>query len=542
MSKQILSGFDAIKKLEMGVRKLSNAVKITLGPKGRNVVLDRKFATPLITNDGVTIAKEITLPDPFENMGANLIKEVSIKTNEVAGDGTTTACILAESIVSVGVKNYTAGANPIILKKGIQKAISVATEHLREISIPVSSSKEIFQVASISAGDEEIGRLIADGFEKVGKDGVITVEESKTLKTELKIVEGMQFDRGYLSPYMVTNPDKMECILQDSYILITDKRIKNLNEIIGVLEAVSQSGKSLLIIAEDIENEVLSTLVLNKLRGALNVVAVKAPGYADKRKALCQDIAVLTHGTFICDELGFELKDVNLQKLGFASNIKVTKDSTTISGGKGLKEEIENRILEIKGQIESANNEFDKNRLQERLAKLIGGIAIIYVGSATEVEMQEKKLRIEDAIEATKSATQEGIVCGGGVALLNCVDCVQKLVDTLSGDEKTGAEIVLKSLFAPIKMITQNAGIEGAIVIENILNKHDKNYGYNALTNKYVNMIESGIIDPTKVTRTALENAGSVASTLLTTEVLVCDIEEKINPKDPNAIPQAYGM
>lgn len=542
MSKQILSGFDAIKKLEMGVRKLSNAVKITLGPKGRNVVLDRKFATPLITNDGVTIAKEITLPDPFENMGANLIKEVSIKTNEVAGDGTTTACILAESIVSVGVKNYTAGANPIILKKGIQKAISVATEHLREISIPVSSSKEIFQVASISAGDEEIGRLIADGFEKVGKDGVITVEESKTLKTELKIVEGMQFDRGYLSPYMVTNPDKMECILQDSYILITDKRIKNLNEIIGVLEAVSQSGKSLLIIAEDIENEVLSTLVLNKLRGALNVVAVKAPGYADKRKALCQDIAVLTHGTFICDELGFELKDVNLQKLGFASSIKVTKDSTTISGGKGLKEEIENRILEIKGQIESANNEFDKNRLQERLAKLIGGIAIIYVGSATEVEMQEKKLRIEDAIEATKSATQEGIVCGGGVALLNCVDCVQKLVDTLSGDEKTGAEIVLKSLFAPIKMITQNAGIEGDIVIENILNKHDKNYGYNALTNKYVNMIESGIIDPTKVTRTALENAGSVASTLLTTEVLVCDIEEKINPKDPNAIPQAYGM
>lgn len=542
MSKQILSGFDAIKKLEMGVRKLSNAVKITLGPKGRNVVLDRKFATPLITNDGVTIAKEITLPDPFENMGANLIKEVSIKTNEVAGDGTTTACILAESIVSVGVKNYTAGANPIILKKGIQKAISVATEHLREISIPVSSSKEIFQVASISAGDEEIGRLIADGFEKVGKDGVITVEESKTLKTELKIVEGMQFDRGYLSPYMVTNPDKMECILQDSYILITDKRIKNLNEIIGVLEAVSQSGKSLLIIAEDIENEVLSTLVLNKLRGALNVVAVKAPGYADKRKALCQDIAVLTHGTFICDELGFELKDVNLQKLGFASNIKVTKDSTTISGGKGLKEEIENRILEIKGQIESANNEFDKNRLQERLAKLIGGIAIIYVGSATEVEMQEKKLRIEDAIEATKSATQEGIVCGGGVALLNCVDCVQKLVDTLSGDEKTGAEIVLKSLFAPIKMITQNAGIEGAIVIENILNKHDKNYGYNALTNEYVNLLESGIIDPTKVTRTALENAGSVASTLLTTEVLVCDIEEKINPKDPNAIPQAYGM
>ena len=542
MSKQMLVGFDAIKKLEIGVRKLSNAVKITLGPKGRNVVLDRKFATPLITNDGVTIAKEITLPDPFENIGANLIKEVSIKTNEVAGDGTTTACVLAESIVTEGVKNYTAGANPIILKKGIQKAIKVATDKLKNISTPVSSNKEIFQIACVSAGDEEIGKLIAEGFEKVGKDGVITVEESKTLKTELKIVEGMQFDRGYLSPYMITNPDKMECILTDSYILITDKKIKNLNEIINILEQVSQSGKSLLIIAEDIENEVLSTLVLNKLRGALNVVAVKAPGYADKRKALCEDIAVLTNGTFICDELGFELKDTDISKLGFATNIKVTKDHTTISGGKGISQDIENRISEIKSQISQADNEFDKNRLQERLAKLVGGIAVIYVGSATEVEMQEKKLRIEDAIEATKSAVEEGIVCGGGIALLNCVDAVQNLAKNLVGDEKTGAEIVLKSLYAPINMITANAGIDGGVVIDKILSQKSKNFGYNALKNEYVDMIECGIIDPTKVTRTALENAGSVASTLLTTEVLVCDIEEKIDTKNPNAVPNAYGI
>lgn len=542
MSKQILLGFDAIKKLESGVKKLSSAVKITLGPKGRNVVLDRKFATPLITNDGVTIAKEITLPDPYENMGANLIKEVSIRTNEVAGDGTTTACILAESIVSEGVKNYTAGANPIILKKGIQKATKVVTNKLKEISTKVSSTKEIFQVASISAGDEEIGRLIAEGFEKVGKDGVITVEESKTINTELKIVEGMQFDRGYLSPYMVNNLDKMECNLNDCYILITDKRIKNLNDIISTLEAVSQSGKSLLIIAEDIENEVLSTLVLNKLRGALNVVAVKAPGYADKRKALCEDIAVLTGGTFICDELGLELKDTDLSKLGFASTIKVTKDSTTISGGAGKKESIENRVKEIRGQIELADNEFDKNRLQERLAKVLGGIAVICVGSATEVEMQEKKLRIEDAIEATKSAVEEGIVAGGGIALINCISDVKNLVDTLSGDEKTGAEIVLKSLSAPLRMITQNAGVDGAIVIDTIQKSNNPSFGYNALTGEYVDMLKSGIIDPTKVTRCAIENATSVASTLLTTEVLVCDTLEPIDTKSPNAIPQGYGI
>ena len=542
MSKQILVGFEAVKKLESGVRKLSSAVKITLGPKGRNVVLDRKFATPLITNDGVTIAKEITLPDPFENMGANLIKEVSIRTNEVAGDGTTTACILAESIVSEGVKNYTAGANPIILKKGIQKATSVAVEKLKKISTPISSNKEIFQIASISAGDEEIGRLIAEGFEKVGKDGVITVEESKTTKTELKIVEGLQFDRGYLSPYMVNNTDKMECNLQDTYILITDKKIKNLNEIISTLEAVSQSGKSLLIIAEDIENEVLSTLVLNKLRGALNIVAVKSPAYADKRKAICEDIAVLTGGTFICDELGLELKDTDITKLGYASNIKVTKDSTTISGGAGRKEKIDARAKEIKGQIDTADNEFDKNRLQERLAKLLGGIAVICVGSATEVEMQEKKLRIEDAIEATKSAVEEGIVSGGGIALINCIPEVKNLTESLSGDEKTGAEIILKSLTAPIKMITANAGTDGAVVIENIMKSKNSSYGYNALTNEYVDMLGAGIIDPTKVTRTALENATSVASTLLTTEVLVCDTPENPDTKNPNAPAQGYGI
>ena len=542
MPKQILIGFDAIKKLAIGVEKLTSVVKITLGPKGRNVVLDRKFATPLITNDGVTIAKEITLPDPFENMGANLIKEVSIKTNDVAGDGTTTACILAESIVKEGIKNYTAGANPIILKKGIQKAVDVAVKHLKEISTNISSNKEIFQIASISAGDEEIGKLICEGFEKVGKDGVISVEESKTLKTELKIVDGMQFDKGYLSPYMVNNTEKMQCQLNDSYILITDKKIKNINEIIGILESVSQSGKSLLIIAEDIENEVLSTLVLNKLRGVLNVVAVKAPGYADKRKELCQDIAILTGGTFICDELGLDIKQIDMSKLGYATNIKVTKDSTTISGGIGSKENIQNRISEIKGQISNADSDFEKNKLQERLSKLSGGIAVIYVGSATEVELQEKKLRIEDAIEATKSATQEGIVCGGGIALLNCIPVVEKLITTLNGDEKTGAEIVLKSLTSPLKMITQNAGVDGSIIIEKILSTKEKNYGYNALTNEFVNMIESGIIDPTKVTRSALENASSVASTLLTTEVLVCDIEEKMDTKNPNSVPQGYGI
>lgn len=541
MAKQILSGFEAIKKLESGVKKLTNAVKITLGPKGRNAVLDRKFTTPLITNDGVTIAKEITLQDAFENMGANLIKEVSIRTNDMAGDGTTTACILAESIVAEGVKNYTAGANPIILKKGIQKAINVVVEYLKKSSKPVRSNKEIFQIASISAGDEEIGQLIAEGFQKVGKDGVITVEESKTMKTELKIVEGLQFDKGYLSPYMVNNTEKMECVFNDCYLLITDKKIKNLNEILPILEIVSQSGHPLLIIAEDIENEVLSTLVLNKLRGALNVVAVKAPGYADKRKAICQDIAVLTGGTFICDDFGHELNNVDISKLGMATTIKVNKDNTTISGGKGSKENIANRVAEIKGQINTCDNEFDRNRLADRLAKLIGGIAVINVGSATEVEMQEKKLRIEDAIEATKSAVEEGIVAGGGIALLRAQKEVEELINSLSGDEKTGAQIVYKSLSAPITMIANNAGVDGGVIIDKILSSSSNTYGYNALTHQYVDMIDAGIIDPTKVTRCAIENAGSVASTLLTTEVVVCDIEDKPS-HNPNAIAQGYGI
>lgn len=540
MSKQILSGFDAVKKLESGVKKLSNAVKVTLGPKGRNVVLDRKFSTPLITNDGVTIAKEITLPDPFENMGANLIKEVSIRTNDVAGDGTTTACILAEAIVTEGVKNYTAGANPVILKKGIQKGISCVTNYLKSISSPVSSTKEIFQIASISAGDEEIGRLIAEGFDKVGKDGVISVEESKTLNTELKIVEGMQFDKGFMSPYMVNNTDKMECVLNDCYILITDKKIKNLNEILPVLESVSSANHPLLIIAEDIETEVLSTLVLNKLRGALNVCAVKAPGYADKRKALCQDIAVLTGGTFICEELGLELSNTDINKLGYASLIKVNKDTTTISGGKGSKEDINARANEIRGQISACDNDFDRNRLSNRLAKLLGGIAVICVGSATEVEMQEKKLRIEDAIEATKSAVEEGIVSGGGIALLRASTPLQELISTLSGDEKTGAEIVLRAISAPIKMIASNAGVDGGVIIDKILNSDSSTFGYNALTHEYVDMIDAGVIDPTKVTRCAIENAGSVASTLLTTEVIITDIEDK--PTNPNAVAQGHGI
>ena len=540
MSKQILSGFEAVKKLESGVKKLSSAVKVTLGPKGRNVVLDRKFGTPLITNDGVTIAKEITLPDPFENMGANLIKEVSIRTNDVAGDGTTTACILAEAIVTEGVKNYTAGANPVILKKGIQKGISCVTNYLKSISNPVSSTKEIYQIASISAGDEEIGRLIAEGFDKVGKDGVISVEESKTLNTELKIVEGMQFDKGFMSPYMVNNTDKMECVLSDCYILITDKKIKNLNEILPVLESVSSANRPLLIIAEDIETEVLSTLVLNKLRGALNVCAVKAPGYADKRKALCQDIAVLTGGTFICEELGLELSNTDINKLGYASLIKVNKDTTTISGGKGSKEDIDARANEIRGQISACDNDFDRNRLSNRLAKLLGGIAVICVGSATEVEMQEKKLRIEDAIEATKSAVEEGIVSGGGIALLRASTPLQELITTLSGDEKTGAEIVLRAISAPIKMIANNAGVDGGVIIDKILNSDSATFGYNALTHEYVDMIDAGVIDPTKVTRSAIENAGSVAATLLTTEVIITDIEDKTN--NASAVAQGHGI
>ena len=523
--KEILTGIDAIKKLEIGVDKLANAVKITLGPKGRNVVLERKYGTPLITNDGVTIAKEITLEDPHENLGAALLKEASIKTNDLAGDGTTTACVLTQSIIKEGIKNCTAGANPIILKRGIKKATEVVVEKLKTLSTPVNSNKEIYQLASISAGDEEIGQLIAEAFDKVGRNGVVSVEEGKTLKNELKVVEGMQFDRGYISPYMVTDNEKMCASLNHTYILITDLKLNNIQEILSILEQISKENKSLLIIAEDYENEVINTLVLNKLRGLLNVVAVKCPAFGDRRTAMLKDIAIITGGSFISKDIYGSLKDVTPSHLGFADNIKVTKDSTIICGGNGNVDDISNRICEIKGQIELCDNDFDKEELERRLAKISGGIAVIYVGSATEVEMQEKKLRIEDAISATKSAIEEGIVPGGGIALLKCIEDVDNLIDTLSGDERTGAEIVKNALSSPILQISENAGISGEIIKYNVLNgqKENKNYGYNALTNKYVDMIENGVIDPTKVTRCALENASSIASTLLTTNVLITD-------------------
>lgn len=530
MAKEIIDGFDAIKKLETGVKKLAKAVKVTLGPKGRNVVLDRKYATPLITNDGVTIAKEITLKDKFENMGASLLKEVSIKTNDIAGDGTTTACVLAESMVCEGIKNYTAGANPIILKKGILKACDVIAKHLDEISTPIKDNKEIYQIASISAGDEEIGQLIADAFNKVGTNGVITVEDGKTFKTELKIVEGMQFDRGFLSPYMVTNPEALEANLDNAYILLSESKITNINQLLPILEQASNKNIPLLIIADEIENEVLATLILNKLRGNLNCVAVKSPAYGDKRKGFMQDIAVLTGATVVSDEVGITLNNLTFDMLGKAKSVKVTKDSCLISGGYGDKEKIEQQVSKIKAQINIAESDFDKEKLSERLAKLTGGIAVIYVGSTTEPEMQEKKLRIEDAISATKSATLEGIVPGGGVALIKCIPQVTKLINTLNGDEKTGAEIVKKAILAPINQISENAGINGGVVVEKILNSSDNNYGYDALNNQYVDMMKSGIIDPTKVTKTALLNAGSVASIMLTTTCLVTDIEDTPNP------------
>lgn len=529
MAKDIIDGFDAIKKLETGVKKLAKAVKVTLGPKGRNVVLDRKYATPLITNDGVTIAKEITLKDKFENMGASLLKEVSIKTNDIAGDGTTTACVLAESMVCEGIKNYTAGANPIILKKGILKACDVIAKHLDEISTPIKDNKEIYQIASISAGDEEIGQLIADAFNKVGTNGVITVEDGKTFKTELKIVEGMQFDRGFLSPYMVTNPETLEANLDNAYILLSESKITNINQLLPILEQASNKNIPLLIIADEIENEVLATLILNKLRGNLNCVAVKSPAYGDKRKGFMQDIAVLTGATVVSDEVGITLNNLTFDMLGKAKSVKVTKDSCLISGGYGDKEKIEQQVSKIKAQINIAESDFDKEKLSERLAKLTGGIAVIYVGSTTEPEMQEKKLRIEDAISATKSATLEGIVPGGGVALIKCIPQVDKLINTLNGDEKTGAEIVKKAILAPINQISENAGINGGVVVEKILNSSDNNYGYDALNNQYVDMMKSGIIDPTKVTKTALLNAGSVAAIMLTTTCLVTDIEDTPN-------------
>ena len=539
MAKKIIFGEEARKKLQIGVDAVADAVKLTLGPKGRNVVLEREYDTPLITNDGVTIAKDVELLDPFENMGASLLKQVSIKTNDVAGDGTTTSAVLAQAIVHEGIKNFSAGANPIMLKRGISKATDVVVEELKRQSISIEDKKEIEQVASISAGDTEIGKLIADAFEKVGKDGVITVEEGKTLETLLKISAGLQFDRGYLSPYMCTNMEKMETEFEDCYILITDKKISNIQEILPLLEQVAKNGLKLLIIAEDVEGEALTTLIVNKLRGAFNCVAVKAPSYGDKRKEILEDIAVLTGATVISTEKGLALKEATLEMLGHAKTVKVNKDFTTIVDGYGEKTSIDERKNTIKAQILNTTSKFDKEKLTERLAKLSGGVAVISVGSATEVEMKEKKLRIEDAISATKAASEEGIVAGGGVALLQTRDKLAKFIENLNGDEKTGAEIVLKTLEAPIRQIAQNCGVDAGVVIYNIQNAHKLNYGYDALNERYGDMIEFGIVDPTKVTRSAIQNATSVAGTLLTTESLIANIKEK-QPQSQNQNQDIY--
>ncbi len=536
MAKQFKYGEEARRSLERGVNQLADTVKITLGPKGRNVLLDKKYGAPLITNDGVTIAKEIELKDVFENMGAQLIKEVSVKTNDIAGDGTTTAAVLAQAIIREGMKNVAAGANPIILKKGIAKATDVVVESLKAQSKVVENRNAIAQVASISAGDETVGELISEAMEKVGNDGVITVEESKTMKTELHIVEGMQFDRGYASPYMVTNSDKMEAVLENPVILITDKKISNLQEILPLLEEVVKNGLKLLIIAEDIEGEALATLLVNKIRGTFNCVAVKAPGFGDRRKAMLEDIAILTGGTVITSDLGLELKDTKLNMLGRAKQVKVDKENTTIVEGAGSSEAIQARIGAIKGQIAETTSDYDREKLQERLAKLAGGVAVINVGAATEVEMKERKLRIEDALSATKAAVEEGIVPGGGVAILHAIPALKALVKSLSGDEKTGAAIILKAVEEPVRQIATNAGLDGSVIISNILASRKENYGFDALKNKYCNMVECGIIDPTKVTRTAIQNAASVAATLLTTESLVADI-----PEPPAPAPQAPG-
>ena len=533
MAKELKHGEEARKALQKGVDTLADAVKITLGPKGRNVVLDKKFGAPLITNDGVSIAKEIELPDAFENMGAQIVKEVSTKTNDVAGDGTTTAVILAQAMIDEGLKNVAAGANPIILKKGIAGATEKAVEELKKISKPIADKNAICQVASISAGDEKIGGLLADAMEKVGKDGVITIEESKTMKTELTTVEGMQFDRGYASAYMVTNPDKMEAVLDSPVILITDKKISSIQEILPVIEPIAQQGLRLLIIAEDVEGDALAALVVNKLKGVFNCVAVKAPGFGDRRKAMLEDIAVLTGGTVISSDLGFEFKDVTMNMLGRASSVKVDKDNTTIVGGAGSPEAIEARKQAIKAQIAETTSDYDREKLQERLAKLAGGVAVINVGAATEVEMKEKKLRIEDALNATKAAVQEGIVPGGGIALISTIAAINEYAETLKGDEKTGAQIVLKAVEAPLKQIAKNAGLDGAVILNEVLKANKPNFGFNALTNEYVDMVESGIIDPTKVTRSALENAASVAGVFLTTETVVADIKEPEPPQMP---------
>ena len=540
MAKQIKYGDDARKALETGVNVLADTVKITLGPKGRNVVLDKKFGAPLITNDGVTIAKEIELENPFENMGAQLVKEVSTKTNDVAGDGTTTAVVLAQAIIREGLKNLAAGANPIILKKGISAAVDTAVEKIKSISKPVENKLAISQVASISAGDETIGSLIADAMEIVGKDGVITVEEGKTMNTELTTVEGMQFDRGYASAYMVTNTEKMEAVLDNPYILITDKKISTLQEILPIIEPIAQQGARLLIIAEDVEGDALASLIVNKLKGVLNCVAVKAPGFGDRRKAMLEDIAILTGGTVVSSDLGYEFKDVTPDMLGRAAQVKVDKENTTIINGAGASDAIKARVNSIKAQIAETTSEYDKEKLQERLAKLAGGVAVINVGAATEIEMKEKKLRIEDALAATRAAVEEGIVPGGGVALLSTIPELTKLAESLSSDEKTGANIVLKAVEEPLRQIAKNAGLDGSVIVNNIITANKPNYGYDALKNAYTDMVASGLIDPTTVARSVLQNAASVASTLLTTESIVTDIPTPPAPAAPN--PDMGGM
>ena len=536
MAKKIIYGEDARKALLSGVNQLADTVKITLGPRGRNVVLDKKFGAPLITNDGVTIAKEIELEDPFENMGAQLVKEVSTKTNDVAGDGTTTATLLAQALIREGMKNVAAGANPMVVKKGIQKAVDKAVETVMNNSKKVNGTDDITRVATISAADDFIGQLIAEAMEKVGSDGVITVEESKTAETYSEIVEGMMFDRGYVSPYMVTDTEKMVATIDDAYILITDKKITNIQEILPLLEQVVQSGKKLVIIAEDVEGEALATLILNKLRGTFTCVAVKAPGFGDRRKEMLRDIAILTGGQVITEELGLDLKDTTIEQLGRARQVKIEKENTIIVDGVGNTEEIKNRVSQIRAQIENTTSEFDKEKLQERLAKLAGGVAVIKVGAATEIEMKEKKLRIEDALAATKAAVEEGIVAGGGVALINAIPSVEALLSSADDDEKTGVAIVLKALEEPLRQIAKNAGVEGSVIINRIKNENKIGFGYNARTEEYVDMIPAGIVDPTKVTRSALQNAASVAAMVLTTESLVSDIKEEkapVAPMDP---------
>jgi len=529
MAKQIIFGEEARKALQAGVDQLADAVKVTLGPKGRNVVLDKKYGSPLITNDGVTIAKEIELDDPFENMGAQLVKEVSVKTNDAAGDGTTTATVLAQALILEGMKNVAAGANPMVVKKGISKAVDTAVKTVVSNSKKVSGSADIARVATVSAGDEVIGNLIAEAMEKVSADGVITVEESKTAETYTEVVEGMQFDRGYITPYMATDTDKMEAIIDDPVVLITDKKISNIQEILPLLEQIVGAGKKLVIIAEDIEGEALSTLIVNKLRGTFTCVGVKAPGFGDRRKEMLRDIAILTGGEVITEELGLELKDASLAQLGRARQIKIGKENTIIVDGAGSADAIKDRVNQIKNQIETTTSDFDREKLQERLAKLAGGVAVLKVGAATEIEMKEKKLRIEDALAATKAAVEEGIVAGGGVALVNAIGSVKELLNTTEGDEKTGVNIVLKALEAPIRQIAANAGLEGSVIVDKIVSAGKSNFGFDAYSETYTDMIEAGIVDPTKVTRCALQNAASVASMVLTTESLVAD------KKDPAA-------